>query len=125
MSVEGFDLFERLSHTDAGRDILEEFHKIALRRDGGYSRSQQWFCEDGWIIEYTTVKVVHGPLDGKYAVMAFKPYGKGSRGGRKTAQQWKRVYIRGFAKRKDARSRAETLYWRHNPKRAAKNGIEV
>jgi hypothetical protein len=104
----------------------------ALRRmvsdyapDGKYERSQRWLCEDGWVVEYTTTRVVGGPHDGKYVVVEFRPYGKGSRGGRKTARQWKRAYWRGFAKRKDARARAETLYWRHSPSRAARHGIEV
>jgi len=116
------DLFERMMESDAGRNIMAEFNRMAIERDGGYERSQQWLCEDGWIVEYTTTKVEGGPHDGKYVVMAYKPYGKGARGGRKTAQQWKRTYIRGFAKRKSARARAEALYWPHNPTRAAKYG---
>jgi hypothetical protein len=120
--TESFDLFEAMSQSSVGRDILAEFEAIEMARVGGYSSSQQWLCEDGWIIEYTTSKVVGGPHDGKYAVMAFKPYGKGARGGRKTARNWQRTYIRGFAKRKSARARAEVLYWRHNPTRAAKYG---
>lgn len=122
MSTERLDLFPALADTDVGRSILAEFNDLMVQRDGGYKRSQQWLCEDGWIIEYTTTKVEHGPHDGKYVVMAFKPVGKGARGGRKTAQSWQRTYIRGFAKRKSARARAETLYWRHNPTRAAKWG---
>jgi hypothetical protein len=122
MSDKSFDLFEKMEQTAAGRAILAEFHKQSLERDGGYERSQQWTCEDGWIVEYTTTKVEGGPLDGKYAVMAYKPYGTGARGGRRTARNWQRVYIRGFVKRKTARARAETLYWKHNPTRARKYG---
>jgi len=119
---ESFDLFERLSQTDQGRNILAEFDRITMEHSGGYERSQQWICEDGWIIEWTTTRVESGPHDGKYAVMAFKPVGKGARGGRKTARSWKRTYIRSFAQRKSARARAEALYWQHSPTRAAKYG---
>lgn len=112
--MSGFDLFERLSQTDTGRNILDEFHRAETARVGGYERSQTWLCEDGYIIEYTTTRVEGGPHDGKFAVLMFKPVGKGARGGRKTAQAWQRTYIRGFAKRKSARARAEELWEQHN-----------
>lgn len=88
----------------------------------GYARQTLWTCEDGWIAGYTTERITGGPFDGKFAVMAYKPTGRGARGGRKTAQQWERVYYRSFATRKAAKKRAEDLYWKHCPKRAARVG---
>lgn len=117
--VNSDDLFDRLSHTDAGRNLLDEFERQAIAASGGYKRDQQWLCEDGWIILYTTTPMIGGPDDGKFMVVTYKPYGTGARGGRKTAHQWARTYQRAFVKRKTARARAEVLYWRHNPTRAA------
>lgn len=120
--AESFDLYDRLAQTDGGRRLMAEFEKAMLEQQGGYERSQSWLCEDGYIIEYTTTRMVGGPYDGKFMVLLYKPYGKGARGGREAAQRWVRTYMRAFAKRKTARARAETLYWRHNPTRAAKHG---
>lgn len=121
-SEESFDLFERMSHTESGRHLIAEFEKLMVAREGGYERSQTWLCEDGWLIEYTTTPMVGGPDDGKFVVLAFKPVGKGSRGGADTATSWQRTYMRAFAKRKTARARAETLFYRHSPERAARHG---
>lgn len=88
-----------------------------MPRSGEYERDRSWLCEDGWVVEYTTTRVLNGPYEGKFVVSAFKPIGKGSRGGRDTAQMWQNVYRRGFAKRKSAKARAEELYWKHNPSR--------
>lgn len=115
------DLFAALSQTDVGRDVLADFDRIARQRDGE-ARLTEWLCEDGWIVTYSTTRVVGGPpaIRDKYVVMLHKPVGKGARGGRRTAQSWQRTYMRGFAKRKTARARAEALYWQHNPTRAAR-----
>jgi len=89
----------------------------------GSARQQIWDCEDGWLVGYTTERVRGGGvLEGTFAVLAYKPIGKGARGGRRTATEWKRVYVRGFAKRKTARARAEVLYYRHSPRIAARHG---
>lgn len=82
--------------------------------EGGYERAQHWNCEDGWYVIYTTTKMKGGPHDGKYAVAAYKPIGKGAR---TNPTQWKRVYLRSFVKRKDARSRALDIWWQHSPKK--------
>lgn len=83
-------------------------------RTAKYERMQQWQAEDGWIIGYTTTRVVDSKHDGKFLVVAYRPYGKGSRSGK--AKRWKIDYERSFAKRKDARNRAMTLYRQHSPK---------
>lgn len=79
----------------------------------GTARHQQWLCRDGWMVSYTTERVKGGPLNGKYAVLLYKPVGKGARGGRRKAQAWKLVYKRGFSKRKLARARADALWEKH------------
>lgn len=85
----------------------------------GMARQTEWLCRDGWLVGYTTSRIRHGRNDGKFAAFAFKPIGKGARGGRRTATSWKRVYFRAFAKRKTARARAEQLYHQHQRKPAA------
>jgi hypothetical protein len=90
----------------------------------GYARQTMWDAEDGWVIAYTTERVqgAHAPNVGKFVTMAYKPVGKGARGGRRSATSWERVYLRAFSTRKAARARAEVLYYRHSPKIAARHG---
>lgn len=85
----------------------------------GQAPQAQWLCEDGWMVSYTTGRVVGGPHAGKFLIQAFKPVGKGARGGRETAQEWVESYRREFATRKAAKRRAEALYARHSPTWAA------
>lgn len=113
MAAGGLTEFERL--------MGEMGITIGWRSTQGSARQQQWQCEDGWIVGYTTSRIVGGANDGKFAAMAYKPKGPGSRSG--DPDHWDRVYYRAFAKRTSARARAETLYWRHCPKRAARNGM--
>lgn len=117
--TEGFDLFERLSHTDTGRNILAEFEEMAKRRDGA-ARQTQWEAEDGWIIVYTTSRVEGGPHHGKFVTQALKPKGKGARSGK--AKMWVEAYRRAFSTRKAAKARAIALYAQHSPKWAARHG---
>ena len=86
----------------------------------GKAAQQQWRCEDGWIVSYTTGRVEGGKYAGKFLAMAYRPIGKGARTGQ--AKRWERVYIRAFSKRKLARARAEELFYKHSPVRAAKAG---
>lgn len=79
----------------------------------GTARQQKWMCGDGWFVAYTTERVKGGPFDGRFAVLLYKPIGKGARGGPRKAQEWKLVYKRGFSKRKLARARAEALWFQH------------
>lgn len=88
----------------------------------GTARHQIWECADGWLVGYTTEKVDGGPHHGKFAVMAYKPMGKGARSGRGKAFHHKRVYFRSFAKRKTARARAVAMYNQHNAKKTASEG---
>lgn len=96
--------------------IWEEMMK---ERDGS-ARQAEWDCEDGYIVRYTTSRIQGGPLHDKWAVMLYKPTGKGARSGKAT--EWKCIYKRGFSTRKAARARAEALYYQHSPKRAAAHG---
>lgn len=122
MSAEqSVDLFDSLRHTDAGRNLLDLFDRMMRQRDGEAVLTQ-WLCEDGYIVSYSTTRARGGPHDGKYVAMLYRPIGKGARGGRKTAQTWKQTYIMGYSKRRLARARAERLYWKHNPTRAARHG---
>lgn len=86
----------------------------------GQASQAQWHCEDGWVVSYTTGRITGGPHDGRFLTQAFKPVGKGARGGRETAQEWVESYRREFATRKAAKRRAEALYARHSPRWAAR-----
>ena len=118
MSTESFDLFERLSQTDTGRNILADFDQMARQRDG-VAAQQHWTAEDGWIIGYTTSRMRGGPHDGKFVTQALKPVGKGARTGK--AVEFHETYRRQFSTRKAARARALALYKQHSPKWAAKH----
>lgn len=106
----------------AYRDEVGNIWASLLSEQEGSARQTHWTCEDGWIVGYSTERVSGGPPDirGKFVAMAYRPIGKGSRSG--DATRWKRVYLRGFAKRKTARARAEALYYAHSPKTAERAG---
>lgn len=110
------------------RDMSAELARALDRMDIDYAplgrveHQQYWLAEDGWQIAYTTSKVIGGPHDGKFLVQAFRPVGKGARGGRGKAEEWVEAYSRAFTKRKDAKARALKLYGDHSPKwRARQN----
>ena len=103
--MEGLNLLDFMS-ADMRREWIE-----AENRRVGTARQALWECRDGWIVGYTTTRIVGGPFDGRFAVMAYKPIGKGARSG--NADERVRVYYRGFSTRKAARARAERLYDQH------------
>lgn len=115
------DLYDALSRTDTGRNILADFERMAAARDGRAAQSQ-WRAEDGWLIIYTTSRVVGGPHHGRFVTQALRPYGKGAR---TDPQQWREVYRRAFSTRKAAKARALTLYVKHSPKWAARHGYST
>lgn len=97
----------------------EEFARLFMP-DGTVARRQQWDCEDGWYVEYGTVKAEGGPHDGKYVVQVFKPVGKGARTGK--AKEWHRVVFSGYSKRRTARQHALIHYYKHSPDKAKRHG---
>ncbi len=107
------------------RTISDELSRALARMEVDYAplgrveRFQEWICEDGWHIRYTTTKVIGGPYDGKFLVQGFKPVGKGSKSGK--AETWMEAYSRAFVKRKDAKARGIELYKDHSPKWAEKH----
>lgn len=109
------------------REMSEELRWALTRMDNDYAplgrvaHQQQWNCEDGWIITYATSRVIGGPHDGKFLVQAFKPVGKGARGGRGKAESWVEAYAQAFAVRKTAKARALKIYGDHSPQWAARN----
>lgn len=109
------------------RELSEELRRALTRMDDMYAplgrveHFQEWVCEDGWRIRYTTTKVIGGPHDGKFLIQGFRPVGKGARGGKKTAESWVEAYSRAFAKRNLAKARALKLYAEHSPEWAARH----
>lgn len=93
--------------------------------DEGTARFAEWEAEDGWLVSYTTSRIVGGVFDGRYLVTAHRPTGTGSRSGRGRAQHWTLAYSRAFATRKAAKARAVTLYRQHSPKWAARQTKET
>jgi hypothetical protein len=87
--------------------VLEMFGR--MRSPDGSARQVIWTCRSKrgrpWLVGYTTARIVGGPHDGRFAVMAYKPTGKDG---------WDRVYFRGFAQRKTAKARAFALYNQHS-----------
>lgn len=107
-------------------NFSDELNRALARMEVDYAplgeveRFQEWVCEDGWHIRYTTTKVIGGPYDGKFLVQGFKPVGKGSKSGK--AETWVEAYSRAFVKRNAAKARAMKLYGEHSPKWSAKYG---
>ena len=92
--------------------------------DPGRDRAAEWEAEDGWLVSYSTHRVVGGKFDGKFLVTAHRPMGKGSRSGRGKAAYWELAYARPFATRKAAKARALQLYGQHSPRWAARRKRE-
>lgn len=92
--------------------------------DPGRDRSAEWETEDGWLISYSTQRIVGGAYDGKFLVTAHRPKGKGSRSGRGKATYWELAYARPFATRKAAKARALQMYRQHSPRWAARTTRE-
>jgi hypothetical protein len=101
------------------REMSAQLNRALERMGYGPGRAAQahWQAEDGWIIGYTTSRIVGGPHAGKFLVQAFRPYGKGAR---TNPSQWRVVYEREYATRKAAKARALVLYGQHSPKWAAR-----
>jgi hypothetical protein len=103
-------------------EFSAELNRALERMMGDYAGradQAQWRAEDGWIIGYTTSRIVGGPHAGKFLVQAFRPYGKGAR---TNPGQWRVVYEREYATRKSAKARALVLYGQHSPKWKARQG---
>lgn len=95
-------------------DLSDRFEAILPpeHRTAKYERSQKWQASDGWIIGYTTTRVIDSKHDGKFLVFAYQPYGKGAR---TNPTQWKLSYERSYSKRNAARHRALELFGKHDP----------
>ena len=111
--MEGFDLFERLGHTESGRRVLDMLEQAAKERDGA-ARQAQWEAEDGWIVIYTTTRVQGGPHHGSFLAQLFRPE-RGKREG-----QYTQVDRRVCETRREAKARAVKWYREHSPKWNAK-----
>jgi ribosomal protein S27E len=85
--------------------------QVVFGGDGSAKHICAYTCGDGWIVQYTTSRVVGGPHDGKFAVLVYKPVGTGSRTGK--AKNWERTYFKGYAKRTTAKKHALALVDQH------------
>lgn len=82
----------------------------------GLARTTSWSTEDDWVVEYTTTRIRAGKLDGLFAVMVFKPKGRGRK------RVWERVRLDRCDTRREAKQRALAFYYEHSPKAAARHG---
>jgi hypothetical protein len=82
----------------------------------GLARHTSWSTEDDWIVSYTTSRIRAGTLDGLFAVMVFKPKGRGRQ------RVWERVRLDRCDTRREAKQRALRFYYEHSPKAAARHG---
>lgn len=110
------------------QEISDDLNRVLARMRPRDPRMQQWECEDGWIVGYTTERFGTGtdPFDlnphggdsgtGKFGFFVYKPMRT-----RGEVTTFKLVRHRYLTKRKDAKRLAVVAYWQHNPKRRAKN----
>lgn len=116
-----------MTTTTVSQETTDELNRALARMMPRDPRMQQWECEDGWIVGYTTERFGTGsdPFDltphggpsgtGKFGFFVYKPERvKGE------VQSWKLTRHRYLAKRKDAKRLAVIAYWQHCPKRRAK-----
>lgn len=92
--------------------------------DRGAATWAEWEAEDGWLISYTTSRIVGGAFDGKFIALAHKPVGEGARSGRGKTTALVHAYSRAFSTRKAAKARAVAMYRKHSPRWAAKHPDE-
>ena len=100
------------------REISAQLSMVLNRMEAervGTARQSLWTAEDGWLVGYTTSRIVGGPFDGKFATMVYKPVLPYSGAG------WERVYYVKAATRKLAKSRALRKYAEHSPKWRKRN----
>ena len=108
------DLSQRFMEHAAATMNDEEF--AAAFSPDGLARTRSWQTEDDWIVEYTTSRIRAGENDGLFAVLIFKPKGRGKK------RVWERVRFDRCDTRKEAKQRALTFFYEHSPKLAAKHG---
>lgn len=82
--------------------------------DAGRCRWAEWIAKDGWLISYSTSRVEGGEFDGKFVVVAHRPFGENARRDPRNAAGWQHAYSRAFATRKAAKARALVLWRQHN-----------
>lgn len=94
--------------------LMDRYEAILPKeeRTAKYAHAKQWQAADGWIVGYTTTRVVDSKHDGKFLVFAYRPFGKGAR---TNPTRWKMAYERSFSKRNAARSRALEIFGQHDP----------
>lgn len=93
---------------------------MAAELDGS-ARQTMWEAEDGWLIGYTTSRIVGGgSRAGRFAAFAYRPIGKGAR---TDPTRWKQTYFRLFSQRKSAKARALAMFRKHSPRWDARHPV--
>ena len=107
------------------QEISEDLNRVLSRMTPRDPRMQEWECEDGYIVGYTTERFGTGvsPFDlssgpsgtGKFGFFLYKPERR-----KGEIVSWRLVRSRYLNKRKDAKRLATVAYWQHNPSKVAK-----
>jgi hypothetical protein len=108
------DFADRLMEFAA--QTLDDEQFAAAFSPEGLARTTTWTTEDNWVIEYTTSRIRAGKLDGLFAVLVFKPKGRGRK------RVWERVRLHECDTRREAKQLARRYYYEHSPKTAARHG---
>ena len=95
---------------------MDDEQFAAMFSPEGLARQATWECEDGWMVSYTTTRIRGGTLAGMFAVMVYKPKGRGRK------RVWNRVRLDRCDTRREAKQRASVVYYEHSPKAAARHG---
>jgi hypothetical protein len=99
----------------AARTMDDEQFAAAFSPEG-LARHTTWSTEDDWIVSYTTSRIRAGTLDGLFAVMIYKPKGRGRQ------RVWERVRLHRCDTRREAKQMALRFYYEHSPRKAAQHG---
>ena len=86
----------------------------------GLAPTRDWFCEDGWIVSYTTKRIRAGKLDGLFAMFVYQPRGRGARSGK--PERWERVKTDACDTRREAKQRALAVFYDHSPNARERHG---
>jgi hypothetical protein len=101
---------------EAAAQHMDDAEFAAMFSPEGLARTTTWSTEDDWIVSYTTSRIRAGKLDGLFAVMVYKPKGRGR------ARVWERVQMHRCDTRREAKQMALRFFYEHSPRRAAKHG---
>ena len=64
---------DRIEFEGRARTLLNDMWQEYMREVKGSARQAQWNTEDGWVVMYTTSRVVGGKHAGTFIAQSFRP----------------------------------------------------